>query len=276
MNKATYQFQETIFFNQPGTKPQDNVEYDALTFSDLEGNKATYLWKNGIPEKFDRPQYQSIQIVNFKSQYRPFTIFYPNRVTRSFTFGSMPDYSNFPCWNHWPVQQTPSDGRNAVAPDKPSHSSLTDSNCSNQIVEKGENNSYIAAMLTRMTTQPVDSLVALARSWNYPAKVNLQSPGFSSKGYDKYQRTYVLKAENPTSSDLLLQLEASGESPLHNLVLIIENWSPHITKIKLGNKWLTKGRDYQAGYVAGILEDKTLLYISCKSEHPVELRIEVE
>ena len=41
-DRKFYQFQETIFFNQPGTKPQDNVNYEAISFSDSEGHKASY------------------------------------------------------------------------------------------------------------------------------------------------------------------------------------------------------------------------------------------
>ena len=42
-----------------------------------------------------------------------------------FGIGPSRDYSMFPCWNHWPVAQMPSDGRYAKHPDRTSHSSLT-------------------------------------------------------------------------------------------------------------------------------------------------------
>jgi len=65
-----YQFQETIFFNQPGTKPQDNVELEAITFMDMDGKTSSYSWENGAPKKFPDPQFKPIEMVNFKSKSR--------------------------------------------------------------------------------------------------------------------------------------------------------------------------------------------------------------
>ncbi|MEN8173595.1 MAG: LamG domain-containing protein, partial [Chloroflexota bacterium] len=88
-----YQFQETIFLNQPGTKPQDNLDDNAITFVDFEGHKASYSWGNGAPETFDSPKYKPIQIVNTKSKYKPYGIYYPNRVAFPFNFGWVEGYS---------------------------------------------------------------------------------------------------------------------------------------------------------------------------------------
>ncbi|MBV5315126.1 MAG: LamG domain-containing protein [Prolixibacteraceae bacterium] len=266
---GTYQFQETIFFNQPGTRPQDNVNLEAIIFCDLEGHKASYSWEKGIPKKFDQPEYQPIQLVNFKSQYKPFSIYDPKRITRPFWFGFMPDYSTFPCWNHWPVQQTPSDGRNVVVSDKPSHSSLTESNGSIQIVEKGPNNSYQASSLIGMTTKPIESLLPLAKSWNYPAALVLNSPEFISKGYDKYQRAYLIKATNPNSKQLSFRIEGSENSPVQNLSIVIENWSLSNPKLKINGKHV----DFKIGNIDGMDQDKTVLFIQYQSVKSTTINI---
>jgi len=269
----TYQFQETIFFNQPGTRPQDNIEYEALTFCDMEGNKASYSWKDSIPKKFDRPVYQPLQLVNFKSEYKPYSIFDPKRITRPFRFGAMAEYSTFPCWNHWPVQQTPSDGRNVVASDKPSHSSLTDSNGQIQILEKGVDGSYLASSLIGMTNQTIESLLPLARSWNYAPTLSNVSQQFKSIGYDKYQRAYLLKAIDPNAKELDFQIEASAESPVQNLALVIENWSISQIKVKVNNKLIKMDVDYKVGSIEGLYLNKTILYLQLKSITPVTINI---
>ena len=155
-DKGSMQWQETIFFCQPGTRPQDNVDMDALTFMDLQGNKATYNWSEGPPKikVFENPKYQPIEVINFKSKYKPFNIFDEKRFCRPYSFGNMKEYTTIPNWNHWPVQQVASDGRNCVAADKPSHSSLTDSNGKIQIVEKKGDGCYWASSLKGMTDQP--------------------------------------------------------------------------------------------------------------------------
>jgi len=271
---GTYQFQETIFFNQPGTRPQDNVNLEAISFCDMDGHKTSYSWENGIPKKFDQPQYQPIQLVNFKSNYKPFSIYDPKRITRPFGFGFMPDYSTFPCWNHWPVQQTPSDGRNVVVSDKPSHSSLTESNGQIQIVEKGPNNTYLASSIIGMTTNPIETLIPLAKSWNYPALLNSDSPEFISKGYDKYQRSYVLKANSPKAKELRLRVNASTTSPLQNLALDIENWDAGNPRISLNGKLLKESENYSIGRIFGLEENKTVLFIRIESSNNIDLTIQ--
>lgn len=270
---ATYQFQETIFFNQPGTRPQDNVDLEAITFCDMEGRKVSYSWEKGIPKKFDQPEYQPIQMVNFKSEYKPFSIYDPKRITRPFWFGFMPDYSTFPCWNHWPVQQTPSDGRNVVASDKPSHSSLTESNGSIQIVEKGPNNIYLASSLIGMTTKSIDSLLPLARSWNYPAFLISETPEFRSIGYDKYQRVYLIKSNNSKAKDLHLVVKASNESPLQNLALVIDNWDAGNPQIKLNGTLIKESENYFVGRISGLDENKTIIFLKIESSKNIDLSI---
>ena len=270
---GTYQFQETIFFNQPGTRPQDNVSLEALTFCDMEGQKVSYSWENGIPKKFDQPEYQPIQLVNFKSDYKPFSIYDPKRITRPFGFGFIPGYSTFPCWNHWPVQQTPSDGRNVVVSDKPSHSSLTESNGQIQIVEKDPNNSYLACSLIGMTTKSIESLLPLAKSWNYPAALISDSPEFRSNGYDKYQRAYRIKSNSPKAKELRVLIKASNELPLQNLALVIENWDAENPKIKLNGTLLKESENYFVGRIAGLEENKTILFIKIEASTNLELNV---
>ena len=272
-DKGTFQFQETIFFNQPGTRPQDNVNYEAIAFCDMDGYKASYSWESAIPKKFDQPAYQPIQLVNFKSEYKPFSIFDPKRVTRPFSFGAMPDYSTFPCWNHWPVQQSPSDGRNVVVSDKPSHSSLTDSNGKIQIVEKGADGLFLASSLIGMTTKPIESLLPLAKSWNYPPKLKIASPDFKDGGYDKYQRAYLLKAVDPKAKKLEIQVNASETSPVQNLAFVIENLDFSKSIVKVNNKLLTKGEDYFIGELNGLEQDKTVIYIKALSINSLTISI---
>jgi len=270
---GTYQFQETIFFNQPGTRPQDNVDLEAITFCDMEGKKASYSWKDGIPKKFDQPEYQPIQLINFKSVYKPFSIYDPKRITRPFWFGYMPDYSTFPCWNHWPVQQTPSDGRNVVVSDKPSHTSLTESNGSIQIIEKGPNNSFLAASLIGMTTKPIESLLPLSKSWNYPPSVSIESPDFINKGYDKYQRTYLIKSSKNDAKELHLKINASKACPLQNLAIVIENWSqkPHV--LKLNGKSLNEGKDFKLDYRKELVGTSLVLWMPIETIQTVDLEL---
>lgn len=271
--KSVYQFQETIFFNQPGTKPQDNVEYDALTFSDLDGNKATYSWKDGAPSAFNKTKFQAIQLVNFKSKYKPFGIFTPDRVVFPFKFGWVKGYSTFPCWNHWPVSQIASDGRNAAAPDKPSHSSLTDLSGAFQIVEKGTDNKIFTRSLVGMTTSPIDSLLPLAHSWNYPPSVKILANGFKSLGYDKYQRSYIFDNTSGKNQQLEFELEASPKSPVCNLSVVIKNWNSLTAVVEINGEKKQLNKDYFVSFQPGLDTNEMVIWIYVKSEKTTKIKI---
>jgi len=268
-----YQFQETIFFNQPGTRPQDNVEYKAIEFLDMEGNKADYSWENGAPTAFYKTKHQAIQLVNFKSEYKPFGIFTPDRVTFPFSFGWVQGYSTFPCWNHWPVSQIASDGRNAVAPDKPSHSSLTQVNGDFQIVEKGPNNTVMTRSMVGMTTEPIESLLPLARSWNFPPPAKLLSPAFSFEGYDKYQRAYLFEKGIGENKVIEFDLLASNKSPVCNLAIIVKNWNAPSIFVEIDGVKKLAGKDYFVSYQPGLDGDEMIIWIFVRSEAKINIKL---
>jgi len=271
--KKVYQFQETIFFNQPGTKPQDNVEYKAIEFLDLEGNKAAYSWENGAPKAFDKTKNQAIQLINFKSKWKPFGIFTPDRVTFPFNFGWVPGYSTFPCWNHWPVSQIASDGRNAVAPDKPSHSSLTQVNGDFQVVEMGADNTVLTRSLVGMTDKPIDSLMSLARSWNYPPAVKLLTDGFSSAGYDKYQRSYNFECTSDKNQSLEFELQASKNSPICNLSLVIKNSNSTTAGVEIDGVKKVLNKDYFVSFQPTLDGNEMIIWLYLKSEKVTKIKI---
>ncbi len=273
-DKGSMQWQETIFFCQPGTRPQDNVDMTALTFMDMSGNKASYSWENGPPKlpMFNKPQYQPIELIHFKAQYKPFSIFDEKRVCQPFSFGNMKDYTTFPNWNHWPVQQVMSDGRNATAPDKPSHSSLTGSNGKMQIVEKKSEGVYWAASLKGMTTQPIDSLMTLAKSWHHAPTFQDLTAGVTAI-YDKYQRSYVLTCASAALKKITFTVGATAESPVYNLPIFLENYNHAVTQIAVNGKNLKQGKDFYVGSVVGLDQNKTVLFIKMKSTTPLKIQI---
>ena len=273
-DKGSMQWQETIFFCQPGTKPQDNVDMDALTLMDMQGNKKTYNWENGPPKlkMFNEPKYQPIEYINFKAAYKPFNIFDEKRVCQPFSFGNMKEYTTIPNWNHWPVQQIASDGTNAVAPDKPSHSSLTGSNGKMQIVEKKAEGVYWASSLKGMTDKPIDSLMALAKSWNNAPTISILK-NIANAVYDKYSRAYQITLTNTTTKQILFTVNASAASPLYNLPLVIENWNVNTASVSINNKILKIGKDFYVSNVAGLDNNKVVLFIKIKANSLLNVRL---
>jgi len=115
---------ESIVINQPGTRPEDNMHYAAVTLVNMEGQSSTYSWEHTWPEEFDKPASGNIQVVNLKGRTRPFSIVDPDGAS----VRAYPKYgakTKFHCWNHWPVAQEESDTTVATTFDKPSHTSLS-------------------------------------------------------------------------------------------------------------------------------------------------------
>jgi hypothetical protein len=271
---AAYQFQETIFFNQPGTKPQDNVEDEAITFMDMDGTTASYSWKERAPKKFDQgPAFMPVEMVNTKSRHRPFSIHHSERVVKPFSFGWSKGYSTFPCWNHWPVSQIPSDGRKTVTPDKASHSSLTMANGDLQKSESFPDGTVRVRSLMGMTTEPITSVLPLARSWNSAPAVSSVSEGFHSDGYDAYQRAYLFRRTGDTGKALEFTVDASERSPVVQLPLVIRNWGSNAATVEVVGQDNTVPKNLRTGRISTLDGDDLIVWIPVQSTSPLRIRI---
>jgi len=240
-----FQWQETIFFSQPGTCPEDNVEIGALTLANMEGQTHTYSWANGAPESYPIPGGANIQMTNLKARNRPFIIFEPGR--RITAFGGGNKLSHFPWWNHWPVAQLPNDGRVVTAPDRPSSSSLSNRK---PIPVHREGDSYIAVSLCGMTEKSALELVPLAKSWNHPPELEIMGAGFSSDGYNRGQRAYILRRTVKYARLLKFTLKASADAPIMNPCFVIKNWvGTTAARLEINDVEQKQGPDFRQGIV---------------------------
>ena len=223
-------WQETIFLSEPGTRPEDNVDLTATTLVNLKGESKSYSWKNGYPV-YDLPD-GIIQVVNFKSQFKPYLILRDGGDFKVFNGEVRPEYSHFPWWNHWPVAQISSDGRGAIASDRASHSSLSWGNPNG------------TAALYGMTDKDPKTLVALARSWNFPPEIRFSGPANIHAEYDYTQRAYLIDAGGSTKR-IRFTLQGSNESPLVNPAFVITNWTHSDMRLTINGKDINHGKDFR-------------------------------
>ena len=226
-----YEWQETIVIHGPGKRPEDDIEPSALTLENMQGEVHTYTWGEKVgtsfdyprgPKKLDLPANANIQIVNLKSQYRPFEIVNPKGGIKFHTYNSERSYSMFEWWNHWPVAQIASSGRPALAADRPSHSSLSDIYWGDY---KATQHTETKIMMTGLTAQGPPQLLELAKSWLSPAQAEATGAGVSGVSYDPAQRAYVVhRAAGSSESAITVTFDASESSPLVNPAIVIENW----------------------------------------------------
>ncbi len=210
-----HEWQETIVLNQPGSQPDDNINWDAITLENMQGETKTYTWRPKIAGSFTKPNGPAgvtgppdpnIQVVNLKSQWKPFQIVSPDGAKADIYNGEN-TYFDFECWNHWPVAQIASSGRPCVANDRASHTSL--SHLIWKDYSKNENTETKIFMDGLTTKSPIE-LLPLAKSWISPPKMQAEGEGYRNDGYDPTHRAYVLtrtKGKDPAT--LRLTFDAS-------------------------------------------------------------------
>jgi hypothetical protein len=252
-------WQETIFLNEPGTRPEDNVELEAVTLADMNGNSRSYSWENGFP-RFDLKD-AVIQMTNLKSAYRPFIIFREGVRFRVFGGEVRPEYSHFPWWNHWPVAQVASDGRSCIAADRASHSSLSWGFTDENVAMYG------------MTDQPAGELAMLARSWNSPPGLETGPGAFTSEGYDYTERVYKLTLLEKNSKVAFTLLASSG-SPLYHPAFEIRNWGEGVPGLYMDGKEIPVGDRFRYGIEYDVEgNSKLVVYVEVQSSKPLEFEI---
>lgn len=265
-----HEFQETIIINPPGTRPEDNIETDALTFVNMKGETATYSWDRP-PVVISKPDGANIQVVNLKSHWKPFQIVSPVRPLISTYIGEK-TYSMFEWWNHWPGAQVKSSGISAIAPDRPSSSSL--SHIEGQPYAQTPN-SITKIMLAGLTDQPPDQLTWLAKSWVSPAKLVVTGEGFETEGYDPGQRAFVLDREGTASAaPLRFTLAADSDCPLVNPAFVVEGWGDGLPRLKLNGKAQPWGPNFRYGIVSSLGADRLVIWLRLRAVTMTTVEVE--
>ncbi len=278
---------EAIAFCQPGTRPEDNVNLDAMTLVNLKGESHVYSWADGAPifKKGENPENPVIQMVNLKSRNKPFMIFEPGN-TMAVWSEQRPASSHFPWWNHWPVAQVPSDGINCLTPDKPSHFSLAwggppfhdedgkvikarESGTEGDL-NLGESglktvNTYWSSWIYGASTQTPEELAMLARSWAQPPTLKIHGYEFTGGEYDLTQRAYIVACSDIKAEKLEMELAASSASPVENICFVVKGWSPENVSVQVDGRVLQKKTDFSTGIIRNLEKDDLVLWVSLKS-----------
>lgn len=277
-----YEWQETIVVNPPGHRPDDDINAEALTIGNLQGETATYTWlpkPSGVygdmhpPKSIDKPDHPSIQVVNLKSAWKPFQVVPPaNAYFKIFNVSQ--SYYSFGCWNHWPISQIASSARICVAADRASHSSLSHLYWD---FYQTTDHSETKLLMDGLTTQSAAELAPLGRSWVSPPPLEVQGEGFQSEGYDPAQRAFVVTRKGAAAASALkLTLQASDSSPLVNPALVIRNWGDAPARLKINARAVAWGKDDRRGYVRKLEGTDLVVWIRQTSMAPLQITLTPE
>ena len=268
-NEDWVEYQESIFINQPGTKPSDNIPWDAVTLANLDGETHTYKWERKFPPEFAEPKNPCIQLVNFKTKWKQFSVVTPEEIKVS-AYPKDPRFDDseyFNTWDAWPVSQNWSDARKATNFNKVSHSNLTHIRWK-PYVETPSKRTWI--MLTGMTDKPANELAPIARSWLKPPEPKVTGSGYTSEGYDPPERAYVLACDEAGSpAPLGVTLTASKESPVVNLALVVKDWGEAGASLTLNGKPIPRGKDFRVGHRHKLDTSDLIVWIRIESDKAI-------
>jgi hypothetical protein len=269
--RAAHEWQESMMVMGPGQRPDEVLEFAALSLANMEGKSHTYSWEHETPPFLpEDPPNANIQVVNTKTKYRPFSIIRPQDKPKIDIYAGeiRRDVCVFPWWNHWPVAPRPTDGRWAMYDDRASHASLSHWNWG---AYEETDNTMTKLMLNGMTTKTVEELIPLTKSWSNPAKLEVDGAGFESEGYDPTEMAYQLTCEG--AGKLEMSLNASEDSPLVNPAFVIKNWGEAGAKLKLEREEIQRGMDFRYGHRYRLEGTDLIVWLRTESVKPVNIEI---
>jgi hypothetical protein len=273
-----HEWQETIVLHQPGSRPEDDINWDAITLENMQGQTKTYTWRAkpagllhtpyGPPGGITGPPDPNIQLVNIKSQWKPFQIHSPQGASADI-YNNELTYFSFLCWNHWPVAQIASSDRPCVAADRASHSSLSHLYWQPYFQDQ---HTEIKLLMDGLTTKTPAELLPLAKSWLSPAAIRVESPEYSSGGYDPTQRDYVVTRTGPAAR-LRITLDGSAASPIVNPALLIKNWGEGSAALKVSGQPVAWGANYRVGHIEHLDRTDLILWLKAQSTEPFHIEL---
>jgi hypothetical protein len=270
--RAEHEWQESMVVPGPGQRPDDLLEFAALTLGNIDGEFHTYSWENETPPHFPPdPKNPCLQLVNMKSEYKPFSILRPQDKPSIDVYSGeiRRDVSVFPWWNHWPVAQKPTDGRYAMYQDRPSHSSLSHWFWDHYKVTE---RSMTKLMLTGFTNKKAEDLLPIAKAWAYPAPIKVGDESAVSAVYEQSERAIIIDLKKDVKT-INLEIQGSEKSPIINPVFVIHGWGTKGMKLQIDGNAIERGKDFRYGHRYELDRTDLVSWVRFESTSPIKVVI---
>jgi hypothetical protein len=268
------QFQESLPLAHAGQLQGEIVNPDFVTVGNLHGVRKSFRYTKEAPlgpEQAGTPEALTIQMHNLKSPQKPFIVFDEGNQMMYLRDLNIAALSRPPHHSHWPVAQIPSDGRSNQAPDGPGH--LLGFPISRPPMREARDRQWWNGFYG-MTEEPFESLVGVARSWANAPELRITGTTFSSRGFDRSERAYMLSRVSPGGGGpLRFEVAASPESPVRNLALVIENWGDAGAELTIDGKPVARGGTYRYGHRHTLTGSDLIVWIELARDRPVAVTL---
>ena len=264
---AAHEWQESMMVLAPGQRPSDVLNYEALSLANIKGETETYSWEHETPPHFPPyPEEPVVQVVNTKSEYRPFSALRPqdNPGIDIYSGEIRRDVDVFPWWNHWPVAPRPTDGRYAQFEDRAAHASV-----SHWLWDayKTTDRSMTKLMLNGMTNKPVGEMIPIVKSWSNPAEIVLTEGNYHAV-YTPEERAYTLVLSDHPGR-LAFTLKGNEDSPVVNPAFVIENWGNDEVELEVNGESVERGKDFRYGLRESLDNRDLIIWLRLEAEEDV-------
>ncbi len=241
-----------------------------------KGENHTYSWApDSPPFPFpDQPTDANIAVVNLHSKYKPFYIY--KEGTELGPYGWPPElrpqYSHFPVWDHWPVNQIPSDGRFELFPDHYASAAIMSPN-PNAVWIEGPGPTKTTYFLFGLSDGSVEQLAQLDRSWLHPPNLKMDDDNIAAS-YDPGQRAYLLTGAPVAAkgTQINFTIDASESSPAVNPAFVIKGWGQLPPVVRVDGAQLAEG-DVEAGFIDTLTGTDLVLWLRKTATSPVQLSL---
>jgi len=271
-----HSYEQDNFIVPIGLTPADILEAEAVKLANLKGEESELSWaETGKPEGKNIPD-PIILKYNIKAESRPFMIIHPELGEALLEGNGRPWPHCFYWWNHWPVAQIPSDGKQLYIVDgRPSSTCITGNPFrTDHPLNERTANSLKQFMLFGMTTnKTAGQLAPLARSWAQAPKLEITVNGFEDEGYSIAERCYNIKRSGSGKSNTLkFEIKADNDSPVVNPAFVIKNWGNKDVELKIDGREIKRGKDFRFGHSRHLKGSDLVVWIKAESTRPIKVK----
>jgi hypothetical protein len=263
MESPHIEYHEAIPVTNPGTIPEDNIHWNALSATDYSGNKRdwqAYDVDGGAMTNLHLIANKPIMVVRMKGSTVPVSIVEGTAVEHDPV--GQHDCRPFNAYDDWPAWPESDRSMGGWLWDEdptthcyryfwtkyPSHCSILHLKWMDyeHLVDVRRTKLMLFGMHDAAQAANVNNLIPLARSWQYAPTLTITSAGFSGGAYDKTERAYKISRDSQEATELALTINASSSSPVNNLCFVIGNWDSPV-RLTIDGQPVESGPDFRQG-----------------------------
>jgi hypothetical protein len=290
MESPHIEYHEAIPVTNPGTIPEDNIHWNALSATNYAGNKRDWVAQDvdgGAMTNLGQIADKPIMVVRMKGSTVPVSIVEGTSVEHDPV--GQHDCRPFNAYDDWPGW--PDDDRSAGGwyweedPDThcyrnfwtkyPSHCSILHLKWDDyeHVTNVRRTKLMLFGMFDAAEAANVNNLIPLAQSWEYAPTLTITSGGFSGGSYDKTERAYKISRDSQEAMELEVTMNTSSNSPVYNPCFVIENWGSEV-QLAVDGQPVEPGPDFRQGTEPGADEVSSLVvWLKKESISPINVTI---